>query len=472
MSRGQRITSFVLFVGLLLPVVAWAQGTSGIAGAVRDTTGAVMPGVTVEAFSPALIDKVRTVVTDEQGLYKIVDLRPGTYTVTFTLTGFSTVKRDGLELTTGVTATVNADLRVGGLAETITVSGQSPMVDVQNVVQQRVITTAVLESLPNAKSIQSLAALIPGLSADAGSSGHDVGGTLGDIPTGFSIHGGRTTDQHIFYDGMRTNNANTVGYGGGNSQSIFFNPAAVQEISMEVGNLSIQSESGGVVINVIPKEGGNTFAASFLANGTNGSLQSDNLNDDLRARGLTAVSNIKNVFDLNGTLGGPIVKDKLWFQMAYRRWGTENYVAGRYFSQDPLAWIPVPNLSRQAYDQNMHRSINGRLTWQVDRRNKISVAVERQNQCVCYSGLINFSGATGSVSPEASTVTNTLSTYGQIKWTNAQKVRHTVVADQGAFASAGLDADQSYSFTFNAPGTYNYHCSIHPFMTGTVTVTQ
>src|SRR2546422_7253692 len=153
----------ILAALMLLPVAAWAQGSSTIAGVVRDTTGAVLPGVTVEASSPALIEKVRSVVTDDQGLYKIIDLRPGTYTVTFTLTGFSTVKREGLELTTGVTATVNADLRVGGLEETITVSGQTPMVDVQNVVQQRVITTAVLESLPNAKSIQSLAALIPGL---------------------------------------------------------------------------------------------------------------------------------------------------------------------------------------------------------------------------------------------------------------------------------------------------------------------
>src|SRR5439155_18798367 len=175
---------------------------------------------TVEASSPALIEKVRSVVTDDQGLYKIIDLRPGTYTVTFTLTGFSTVKREGLELTTSVTATVNADLRVGGLEETITVSGQSPVVDVQNVVQHRVITTAVLESLPIAKSILSLAALIPELSGNAGSTSQDVGGTAGDLPTGVGIHGGRTTDQHIYCDGMRANNVQTVGSACGNSQTI------------------------------------------------------------------------------------------------------------------------------------------------------------------------------------------------------------------------------------------------------------
>jgi len=409
----------ILAALMLLPAAAWAQGSSTIAGVVRDTTGAVLPGVTVEASSPALIEKVRTVVTDDQGLYKIVDLRPGTYSVTFTLTGFSIVKREGLELTTSVTATVNADLRVGGLEETITVSGQSPVVDVQNVVQHRVITTAVLESLPIAKSILSLAALIPGLSGNAGSTSQDVGGTAGDLPTGVGIHGGRTTDQHIYYDGMRANNVQTVGSAGGNSQTIFFNPAAIQEISLEVGNLTVQSESGGIVINVIPKEGGNVFTGSLLANGTNGSLQSDNLTDDLRTRGLTVVNTIKNIFDLNGALGGPIVKDKLWFYTAYRRWGNENYVAGRYFSNDPVAWIYVPDLSRQAYEQSLRRSTNGRVTWQLDRKNKISFAVERQNLCVCYAGIVNTYGGSGSVSPEATTFTNYTSTLGQIRWTNA-----------------------------------------------------
>src|SRR5437870_8443383 len=109
---------------LLLPAPAMAQlGSSGIAGVVRDATGAVLPGVTVEAASPALIEKVRTVVTDGEGQYKIVDLRPGTYTVTFTLPGFSTVKREGIELTTGFTATVNGELKVGAVAETLTVTG-------------------------------------------------------------------------------------------------------------------------------------------------------------------------------------------------------------------------------------------------------------------------------------------------------------------------------------------------------------
>src|SRR6266851_4275212 len=139
-----------LGVMLLVPAAARAQSTTtgAVAGVARDTTGAVLPGVTVEASSPALIEKVRAATTDSQGNYKIVDLRPGTYSVTFTLPGFATVKRDGLELTTGFTATANADLRVGALEETVTVTSASPVVDIQNVRAQTVLSRQVLDALP------------------------------------------------------------------------------------------------------------------------------------------------------------------------------------------------------------------------------------------------------------------------------------------------------------------------------------
>src|SRR5713226_3116227 len=131
----RRLTTRLLIVltALLMPVAALAQAT--IAGAVKDTSGAVLPGVTVEASSPALIEKTRTVVTDGSGQYSIVNLRPGVYVVTFTLTGFSTAKREGIELTADFTAPVNIQMRVGALEETITVTGQSPVVDTRNVVQ-------------------------------------------------------------------------------------------------------------------------------------------------------------------------------------------------------------------------------------------------------------------------------------------------------------------------------------------------
>jgi hypothetical protein len=131
-------------VMLFSPEVRGQQSPSGIAGVVKDTSGSVLPGVTVEASSSALIEKIRTVVTDGEGQYKIVDVRPGTYVVTFSLPGFSTLRREGIELTAGFTATVNADMQVGALEETVTVTGASPLVDTQNVRQQKVISNELL----------------------------------------------------------------------------------------------------------------------------------------------------------------------------------------------------------------------------------------------------------------------------------------------------------------------------------------
>src|SRR3989442_12764669 len=174
-------------IGLALGVIVWAlllpraasaqQATaSGIAGLVRDTSGGVLPGVTVEASSPALIEKVRTVVADGEGRYNIVDLRPGTYTVTFTLAGFNTIKREGVLLTAGFTATVNADMQVGALEETITVTGASPLVDTQNTRQQTVVSSDLLAVLPSGgKGLSStLITLVPGVSGTT-----DVGGSSG-----------------------------------------------------------------------------------------------------------------------------------------------------------------------------------------------------------------------------------------------------------------------------------------------------
>src|SRR5688572_5990844 len=149
-SRVARTLGILAFV-LSMALDAAAQQAGAIAGVVRDTTGAVLPGVSVEASSPVLIEKVRSVTTDGAGQYRIVDLRPGVYSVTFTLAGFSTVKRDGIELNAGFTASVNADLRIGEISETITVSGASPLVDVQNVSQQRVMTRQVMEAIPTSK---------------------------------------------------------------------------------------------------------------------------------------------------------------------------------------------------------------------------------------------------------------------------------------------------------------------------------
>jgi hypothetical protein len=168
------------------------SASSVITGTVRDTTGAVMPGVTVEASSPVLIEKIRSAVTDEQGQYRIIDLRPGMYTVTYTLTGFSTVKREGIELQPSFTATINVELRVGSLEETITVAGSSPIVDIQNVQDRKVLPQDVLNALPTLRTPQSFVPYIPGVQGGLGEIGRDtanlsIHGSRGEKPTLLSM---------------------------------------------------------------------------------------------------------------------------------------------------------------------------------------------------------------------------------------------------------------------------------------------
>ena len=146
---------------VLAPIAAYAQAS--ITGVVKDTSGAVLPGVTVEVASPALIEKTRSTVTDGSGLYQIISLPPGTYTVTFTLTGFNTVKREGIELTGSFVASINADMKVGAVAETITVTGETPLVDVQSAAVQKVVTKEVVDAIPTGRLGINLAALQPGI---------------------------------------------------------------------------------------------------------------------------------------------------------------------------------------------------------------------------------------------------------------------------------------------------------------------
>ena len=205
-----------LMVGLLAPVWASAQSatTGAIAGVARDATGAVLPGVTVEAASPALIEKVRTAVTDDQGNYKIVDLRPGTYTVTFTLAGFNTYRREGIELTTGVTVAANAEMKVGGIEETVTVTGASPVVDVQNVRTQNVLTLEVLETIPANRTINGFAQMTLGVTYDARlGAQQDVGGDKGEAVTGVAIHGIGAAESQFTVDGMNINSLHVDGGG-------------------------------------------------------------------------------------------------------------------------------------------------------------------------------------------------------------------------------------------------------------------
>jgi len=381
MNREGVVRSVVVCVLILLPTIAGAQAvtTGSIAGLVRDASGAVLPGVTVEASSPVLIEKVRTAVTDGEGRYNLVDLRPGTYTVTFALTGFSTVRREGIALSAGFAATVNADLRVGALEETITVTGASPIVDTQNVRQQTVVSDELLTSLPSGgKGFAGIARLVPGMSG-----GTDVGGAAGIYAANSifdkTVHG--KAGGKLSYDGMTTNNLAISG-----AMSYIPNPATVEETVVEVGGISAESDASGLIMNLVPKEGANSFR--FMANGTytNKDLQGDNFTDELRARGLAATNKVLHIYDVNATEGGPIKRDRLWFFAATRASGNKNQVAGIYFNKTRGTPFYTPDLDNPAYRKEWLKSIGGRVTWQAAQKHKINFFADVQSYQVRGQG--------------------------------------------------------------------------------------
>ena len=298
MIQQARIRAGVVALAIALSApLASAQQASGIAGVVKDTSGGVLPGVSVEASSPALIEKTRTVISDNDGRYNIVGLVPGTYAVSFTLPGFSTQVRDGIELTAGFTAAVNADLQVGTLEDTITVSGVSPLVDTQNVRKQTVVSAELLDVLPTSTKSQNLViTLTPGLTGMS-----DVSGSY-SVQLGGSFHGKSGTKVQV--DGMSIQNMQSNGATG-----YQLNAGTVAEIAVQTSGISAESTADGIVVNVIPKEGGNLFSGSLLGMYTNDSLGSSNLTDDLRQRGLSTTSEILEVYDYQFTLGGPVRKD-------------------------------------------------------------------------------------------------------------------------------------------------------------------
>ncbi len=389
-----RIVRVVLVLVLVAPAVsppAFAQGvaTGSIAGVVKDASGGVLPGVTVEASSPALIEKSRSAVTDDQGAYKIVDLRPGVYTVTFTLQGFSVVKREGIELTSNFTAPVSADLKVGTVEETVTVTGESPVVDTQNTVQQRVISKEVLDALPVGKSFNLYTALVPGAIGTA--TNQDVGGTKGENTQGFKIHGSKSTDFQQLRDGMFFGTLVAAG----NFMSST-NPATVQEVAVETSGFSADAETGGGHVNVIPRDGGNFYNGSFKADYGNNRFQGNNITTELKARGALTPSNIRKLYEIGGGFGGPIKRDTLWFFASARYWTSSSFQAGNYFNKTQGTLFYTQDTGRPAFDLNFYRETGVRMTWQAAQKQKITGSYTTEYNCNCYFGI-----AAGTLAPEA-----------------------------------------------------------------------
>jgi len=318
-SRRERSRIVLLALAAVLASGSLAVGQTGasITGVVKDSSGAVLPGVTVEATSPALIEKVRSVSTDASGQYRIEALRPGTYTVTFTLASFATLKREGVELTGSFVATVNAELKLGAIEETVTVTSQSPLVDVQSSRQQRVFDKEVLDAIPQGRTPVTAAILVPGVTVSTFGSIQDVGGAANITLTGgqLAIHGSNTDDHRQMIDGVSTANADG---GGAYASGFTVNMGAAQEVTLDYSSGTAEQSTGGTYLNIVPREGGNALKGSIFGSAVNSSFQGSNYAQELKDRRLRILDAIKSSCDDNGCVGGAITRDRLWFYASTR----------------------------------------------------------------------------------------------------------------------------------------------------------
>lgn len=402
--------AIVAFAHLLLPSGAAAQST--IAGQVTDTTGAVLPGVTVEASSPVLIEKVRTVVTNADGRYSIVDIRPGTYVVSFTLTGFSTIKREGLEVSANVSVPVNVELRVGALEETITVSGATPVVDIQQAAQRQVLSRETLDALPTARSYLSAGAVVPTVKL----SRPEIGGINVGQGAYLASRGKGSSDDAVEIDGMDMRNTNGV------SQSGYNNFAMVQDVTYQTSSIGADSGAGGVRINMIPREGGNTFKGDFYVAGSSSNFQSNNITPQLKAQGLPTPDSLQYLVEATPSIGGPILRDKLWFFASGRYFENETHPAGaRYRDGSP------------ANSVNYLHMLSGRITYQPTPRNKFTGYLDKsfkgQKESITFTlGAANPAG----VEWETGTTSYKPLNYqvGYVKWSSP--VSNRLLVEAGA----------------------------------------
>ena len=424
-SHRLRRRSFAAAVGvaclLLAPTLARAQA---IGGTVSDTTGGVLPGVTVEARSPALIEQVRTAVTDGNGQYLIVALETGSYTVTFTLPGFSTLVREGVELSTGFTANVDGQMAVGALEETVIVTEATPTIDVQSVRQSETIDREIFEVLPTTRGYDSLALLIPAMNIQGGPSTAvpiDTGGLSGVPNNRLTIHGSDEYDAEVHIDGFDVNSVAFDGAPGALPQD-----TSIAEYVYDYSSNAAEVETGGVRMNMIPKEGSNTFTGGFYTNYGHPSWLANNVDQDLIDRGIIGgrdgAFRADQTWQVAPQLGGPLVRDHLWFYASYTYRRASFFPSGLFNNTDTSSLIYVPDPDNPTREVSNNYEYTGRLTWQATARDKVQVYYANSN-------VKQTPALTGSqlyplyIAPEAgSEGTSAFNTY-QVTWIRPQTDR-------------------------------------------------
>jgi hypothetical protein len=361
-----------LVAAVLLPSLGFAQGT--LTGTVRDQSGAVLPGVTVEASSPALIEKVRTAVTDSAGQYRIPGLNPGTYSLTFRLSGFNLVVREGIELTGTATLTIPVDMRVGALEETITVTGETPVVDVQTTSRETVLGADVVAAIPGNRSVGTLLNAVPGLVVNDGA--------LAASPTMtfFAARGGPINEGRMAINGMTI----AAPFNGGGVSTYILDSINVDEVTVAVGGGLGETDIGGPVMNLVPRSGGNSFRGSAFVNNAGDWSRGNNLNDELRAVGIRETPGIINSYDASVSYGGPVKRDRLWFFGSYRSLKTAAAVPGIIYNANSFDasrwdWVGDPAVTLRTLQGRA--TYIGRITAQVSAKHRISYNQEYQRRC-------------------------------------------------------------------------------------------
>jgi hypothetical protein len=432
-------------VAALAPTLASAQAS--IAGTTRDTSGAVLPGVTVEASSPALIEKIRTAVSDDRGIFRIVNLPPGTYTVTFALPGFNQVKRDGIELSGSFTAQIDAEMTVGGLTETITVSGLTPIVDVQSVRRQTTISNEVLTSIPTARSWAATALLIPGIVT--------IGGGPTDVQvtpqmTVFGGAGGRNNEGRMQVDGLNVG----AGLGGSGVSTYVADISNAQEVVTTTSGGLGEAEVGGPTLSIVPRSGGNTIRGAAFVSGVSKGMVGSNYSDALRTAGLTTPGKLVKQWDVTFGIGGPIVKDRLWYYATARDEGQHRSIPNIFpnlNAGDPTKRLYAPDRTREVRGAESWQLFTVRMTLQASSRDKLNVHWDEQVPCNgstygtsgdgCRNqpdadavfGPLGLGGLSSTTSPEIGGYLAAHPRVRQLTWSNTATNRMLFEAGFGAY---------------------------------------
>ncbi|MGH9767379.1 MAG: carboxypeptidase regulatory-like domain-containing protein, partial [Blastocatellia bacterium] len=360
--RGCVFAVSLIVFSLLHASAANAQTLTGsITGQATDAQGAALAGVKVTVSSKALIGGTQTTATDASGSYTFKLLPPGGYDIKFEMQGFKAFSRTGIEINAAFVATVNATLEIGAMSETVTITGEAPVIDTKSNIQQTVLDQKLLENLPSGRDPWAVGRIVPGMQMGK----FDVGGSNGMQQTGFTIHGSVANQSQYNIDGL------TINWPGGNeggSTALYYDQGMFQEVNYQTNALPAEVSVGGTYMNMVTKSGGNDFHGNVLFYYANENIQSDNFNKNskfdrfrLIRPTLTGGNPLTRSYDFNGHVGGPVIKDRLWFFTSFRQWGVDKRVLG---ARNPDGSFAI--------DDNRIVNVVGKATWRMTENNTLS----------------------------------------------------------------------------------------------------